>query len=92
MESMVERVAKAIESCPALVQIIEGSPDPAWVYKEACRQAARAAIEAMRGPTERMTYAGSWAVGPGGDRAKKAELAKAWGAMIDAALSHPEGE
>jgi hypothetical protein len=48
---------------------------------------ARAAIEAMREPTDAMSYSGSWAVGPGGDRAKKAELAKAYAAMIDAALS-----
>jgi hypothetical protein len=83
MNEMIERVARAIADA------IDGEADKfthspqnweLWVPQ------ARAAVEAMREPTERMAYSGSWAVGPGGHAAKKAELAKAYTAMIDAAL------
>lgn len=55
--------------------------------ERAAEDAARRVILALREPSDRMLYAGSWAVGPGGDPAKKAELSKAFTAMIDAALS-----
>jgi hypothetical protein len=82
MNEMVERVAKAI--CNATREFDWDSEDES--LRTQFRNEAIAAIQAMREPTPTMTYLASWAVGPGGDGAKKAVLAKAWRAMIDAAL------
>lgn len=83
MSEMIDRVARAIAAREAEIMV---GADPTHQSADP-RALARAAIEAMREPTDAMTYSGSWAVGPGGSAAKKAELAKAYRAMIDAALS-----
>lgn len=78
MSEMVERVALAIS----------GSDDPANVL-EIHRVRARAAIEAMRKPTEAMKGAGFLAVSvrhPDGCNMPRGTEAEAWSAMIDEAL------
>lgn len=69
-DSMIERVAKAIDAAsqPA------GKPD----YKILMENCARAAIEAMREPTERMLAAGM--------KEEGVDLLSEWKAMIDDAL------
>ena len=72
MSEMIERVAKAID---------ESSQPPGCAdYSILMKNAAVAAIKAMREPTDAMVDAGDmWADAPG-------YSAKAWRAMIDAAL------
>lgn len=99
MTSMIERVAKAVydaedpTSGDFVAEALLHSPyvgDGGRDYKkdlmEICRSAARAAIEAMRVPTDAMTEAGedSEKVGFAADGAL-AELV--WKVMIDAALN-----
>jgi len=87
MSEMIERVAEAIWDA----RIERGGPGrtlmPWPLYPEAdwCRATARAAIEAMREPTEKMLEAGDL---PGWDDYVTAGLSKEiWQAMIDAALN-----
>lgn len=74
MSEMVEKVATAIQ---------EHTDATSW---KACMNAARAAIEAMREPTEGMTSpegtCSEWVNG--------AEAAALWRYMIDAALTEKE--
>ena len=71
MSEMVERVARAVQPI--------ADPGGHWTT---CEDIARAAIEAMREPTEGMIQAGWTTNGYRGDMTK-AE----WSAMIDAALA-----
>ena len=74
-EDMVERVAEAIDAAMS---------DAAGFERERAIAGARAAIEAMREPTEEMAIAG--AIGIGGHMPSPLDAADAWRAMIDAAL------
>jgi hypothetical protein len=74
MDSMVERVARAL--CK------ENAKDPDWPvagtpYWKAYEREARAAIEAMRQPTEAMRESG---------RHRPETMAEIWNTMITAAL------
>jgi len=88
-ESMIERVAKAIQG--ELPEFTGVTPE----YLQALyKNAAEAAIEAMREPTDLMIEAGGEAIfGWNGDKtpATEAEAQVAWPAMIDAALQWPAG-
>jgi len=77
--TMIERVAKAIEDvrCESF-----GEPIPAIINKM-----ARAAIEAMREPTQQMLDA-SYGLA-GSERGDGRAEASVWSAMIDAALATP---
>ena len=75
---MVERAAKAMQSLDSTCTCIE-----------CMRDKARAAIKAIREPTEQMLDAGGWAIAQrNGDMSPETEaLAQlAWPAMIDEAL------
>lgn len=77
MSEMVERVAKAI--CESSGQSWESAGDG---YREICDGFARAAIEAMREPTEDMQEAADM------DRTYYGHIAtNNWRAMISAALT-----
>jgi hypothetical protein len=90
MSEMVERVARAL--------FVDRYPDERWPPE--ARQAddyrghARAAIEAMRAPTDAMCLAG-WQAGTGvfGKDSQNPNIyrrsANSWEAMIDAALKEP---
>ena len=83
MSEMVERVARAIYGGPIPWEAI----DPA--SQKILLRDARAAIEAMREPTEAMSEVGRIIVGPTYEaksllRAREADIC--WRAMIDAAL------
>ncbi len=82
-DSMIERVAKAIEG--ANITSSDGSHSmkfsTPWEIADNYRRIARAAIEAMREPTEKMVDTGNECC----DYFKHAR--QTWGAMIDAALS-----
>ena len=73
MTNMIERVARAIAKS-------QGS-NPRW-NREGWLKDARAAIEAMREPTEEMSHAG-W-------RTDSGISTVVWQAMIDAALHNEE--
>lgn len=92
-DSMVERVARAIAERQFLdadpEADVTGRVDMAW---RAFVPHARAAIEAMHEPTPEMADAGweTFPFSPGSEThamAGGASPTKAWGAMIDAALS-----
>lgn len=81
MSEMIERVAKAMEkfasqplyNLPSLEPVLVGSLGDVWEYL------ARAAVEAMREPTEEMIHAGVWG-------SALRTMGKSYTAMIDAAL------
>jgi hypothetical protein len=76
-QSMIERVARAIGDWDSGRAMVLDAND--------CRQIARAALEALREPTEGMLLPGAETLpdyDPGCDDAKNC-----WQAMIDAALS-----
>ena len=79
---MLERVARAIADASGLVPMSESSR----LYQ---RQLARAAIEAMREPTQDQLRRASLAIGPYGGHGERGapSLEEAWQAMIDAALA-----
>jgi hypothetical protein len=88
MSSMIERVARAIwrqSTGPAHWDDWDLFAPNAWGRRRTMAQ-ARAAIEAMRDPTEAMTFAafeflpGSW---------EHADISRAWNAGIDEALKEP---
>jgi hypothetical protein len=85
MAEMIERVARAI--CAA-----SGSPDPDEIWNghplwEEFSDDARAAIEAMREPTEPMMQAAeSEAEAYFGNGQERLEPEQVWRVMIDAAL------
>ncbi|TDR28919.1 hypothetical protein [Aquamicrobium defluvii] len=97
MSEMVERVAKAIyEASP--FKMTEGPYDrQSDLYKRNCRLLARAAIEAMREPTDAMVDVGQDAFAEGinmvaGHPEPSDEASyQTYIAMIDAALSEVEG-
>jgi hypothetical protein len=79
MSEMVERVAKAIAKCaPAIDQ-------RAPYAKIMMLEAAKAAIKAMREPTEAMIEAGQE-----GELGRAESVEMIYTAMIDAALAPPE--
>lgn len=79
MSEMIERVARAVSQSFHDEGYIEGVSDPAeW---NEFLKAARAAIEAMREPTDRMVWDGGTALHDKGE-----DTAGIWAAMIDAAL------
>lgn len=90
MNEMVEKVARAI------CEVERMNPDDAlggWVHWV---PAARAAIEAMREPTEAMLYRGEgmcdFVMPEGFDNTREArqqELRCGWLTMVSAALTHP---
>lgn len=98
MEEMIERVAKALKAVP-----IRDLTDPGGELDQLrLREAARAAIEAMREPTEAMKDAGYeallednwpevWPKDQDGAEyvTEYIEMMLVWPAMIDAALSTP---
>ena len=79
MSEMVEKVAKAMHSVDALIQ-------PSWESlegeQEDYREYARAAIAAMREPTEAMIEAAQWNT----TRGKVPTFKDQWQAAIDEAL------
>ena len=76
MSEMIERVAKAIHKV---------THDDKWPTCNFCKDAARAAIEAMRQPTEAMIGAGRDAT-INNDPLAYPDVEDTWPAMIDAAL------
>jgi hypothetical protein len=72
MTEMVDRVALAIS----------GAPFPS----ERARSRARAAIEAMRGPTDAMIYSGGEFIEDNCANPREPQMRAAWDAMIDEAL------
>lgn len=82
MSEMVERVARAISEA-------DGAP---WehmsdAHKRGTREAARAAIEAMREPTPAVReQLAAWSANDPGDITGSANLDEMWAALIDAAL------
>lgn len=88
MSEMVERVARAIYYGPGVAEWHPELPDH---IKERARRDARAAIQAMRTPTEEMLEIGntedqlSFSSEPGEGRADNV-IEDVWKAMIDAAL------
>ena len=92
MGEMVERVAEAIwEARVADSSPISGCPSPtAWaslpsIIKDVLTSQARAAIAAMREPTEAMVQIG-YAASNAHDHMPD-DIRSAWSAMIDAALA-----
>jgi len=85
MSEMVERVARALRALPVRDYAQVGGE----LDELRLREAARAAIEAMREPTEGMVKAGENTVCIHGD--PQCGAAYAWAAMIDAALSDTTG-
>lgn len=79
MTDMIERVAKAIEG---VEYFLNGSTVPTRIGPGLSPQLARAAIAAMREPTEEM-YQGVCALNKMWRDSNSAEI---WQAMIDAAL------
>lgn len=77
-ESMIERVARAI--CEADMEAFDG-------MEELYLAQARAAIEAMREPTEAMTFAGMRAAEKVGGAISSTEVNSVLTAFIDAALN-----
>lgn len=102
MSDMIERVARAIYAERYLVEIAFGAM-PAWEDVQGSDRTgtfdeARAALEAMREPTEAMTSATSGVVtgcdGEYGDYNVYCDdrvAGEIWTAMIDAALSNSKG-
>lgn len=80
VESMVERVARAIAGCQQEIGADK------WRY---CLPEARAAIEAMREPTDAMIMAAEWAEPEyrEDDRDMAIQFKAEWRAAIDAALN-----
>ena len=81
MSEIVDRVAKAID--------VASQPPGQKDYKILMENAARAAIEAMREPTQAMRLAGvaEWSrPDPTGDHESTKVFDAIWRAMIDAAL------
>lgn len=85
MTSMIERVARAIDPCAWDVMTHDdGCPD-CRAAREQARGRARAAIEAMREPTEEMVRMGMTAL-PNSTPGRHQKTGWVWDAMIDAAL------
>lgn len=86
MESMIERVARAIAG-----KLDDNTPwkECGQGFRETCILLARAAIEAMREPTEAMLDAYSLTSMSWNDEAVAKSV---WYPMIDAALKEHEGE
>lgn len=82
-QSMIETVARALYDATPFKQTAGGFEEQSDVYQRMCMVLARAAIEAMRVPTEAMVEEGYCAVPSFGDHNPNA----AWRAMIDAALN-----
>ena len=85
MSEMIERVARALAKSdgadPDMVLDVDGEPMPVW--RATYWHPARAAIEAMREPTERMVGVGEGAFTPDG---LTHPVILGWRAMIDEAL------
>lgn len=79
MNEIVERVAKAIDDASQP----PGRPD----YKMLMENSARAAIEAMREPTEDMIEKGMWSRSENGQYSPRDIAVTIYKAMIDAALA-----
>jgi hypothetical protein len=92
--SMVETVARALfakrmEAAARYPQLQQYNwEEENQPYREFCLSEARAAIEAMRSPTEAMKDAGIVGVGD----FHYGDAGRVWEAMIDAALAAPTGE
>ena len=86
MSEMIERVARALEADYIRTSGVRLDMNPSWAP---FRQSARAAIEAMREPTDKMLTAGG-SVDAGHAWSPKKELVASpgsvWTAMIDEAL------
>lgn len=76
MIKMVDRVARALA---------KAADDDYVTHMEFWQLYARAAIEAMRTPTDAMEYAGATVA----DNIANVEAEACWQAMIDAALADP---
>ncbi len=83
---MVEKVARAI--CETLFGFYDENDDSPLSTLGQSRLAARAAIAAMREPTETMAQRGYGYVAV--DGVLRVDLKDAWRAMIDAALTSSE--
>ena len=100
MSEMIERVARAIRP-EAFEPITEGARTAGMTeFLEKCRERgveqalkrARAAIEAMREPTEAMVASGESAASFGIGKPKDDDaIPRVWRWMIDAALSNSKG-
>lgn len=91
LKAMVEAMAADLEkqaSQPEGGFVREPDGEPGFYLQGTfdLEKAVRAGLAAIHDPGDTVAYSGSWAVGPGGHAAKKAELTKAFGAMIDAIL------
>lgn len=88
-DNMVERVARAID--PDEWALIDNKTAVTYDARGLSLQRARAAIAAMREPTEAMADAPARAGVYAGDYTMHAgEATEAWQAMIDAALAAPD--
>jgi hypothetical protein len=88
MSEMIERVAKAVREYVAEVEVkSRGEIDVDVDGMVHSQMIARAAIEAMRDPTEEMKRAGLEEFPS--SLAVKETAAEVWYAMIDAALAEP---
>ena len=91
MSDMIERVARAIHFRG------DDQGDGAWSHcqpwlRMVAREQARAAIEAMREPTEAMVASGESAASFGIGKPKdEAAIPRVWRWMIDASLSNSKG-
>lgn len=83
--TMIERVANAYRG--KVMELVHGSPD--ILMSEVHRQAARAAIEAMREPTPGMLGAGGLVEDSESAVTGDWLAGKVWSAMIAAALGEP---
>lgn len=80
---MVERVAKALYEATPFKETEGGYDAQSDLYRRSCRLLARAAIEAMREPTDAMVDAAYGRERTGTERGN-------WRAMIDAALTETQ--
>lgn len=87
MSEMIERVARAIDLCEmpdgdpfGVVVAMSDYVDGPHTVQDICKIIARAAIEAMKRPTEEMALAG---------RPTSLYPARTFASMIDAALTAP---
>lgn len=92
---MIERVARALYECPGSDMVAKydhAFPEPGWdrarpAVKDDCRVRARAAIEAMREPSDALVRPDGtdfWM--PYFDRCREDDVAGIWRLMIDEAL------
>jgi hypothetical protein len=93
-DNMIERVAKGLLNarmrleCPSFAQVLAGlDPDAVHLQMGLARMLARAALEAMREPTEDVLREGADKMRYGKQVVPPHHAKFVWQAMIDAALA-----